>query len=190
MKYPLPDAIILPAGQISEEFLRLDITSMHQALNWVHALPYGRNKDRADYRLVLQEKRGTCSTKHALLVALAGEQKIQLVLKFVVIKLDATIDPRVTPFLDKLEIDYLPEAHCIVSYNDIDFDLTFPHLTPFPNTDNVLAHYVIEPEDIGEKKLNMHKQYLKGWIQDKTNLSFEKLWATREEWIHYLSANN
>jgi hypothetical protein len=39
-----------------------------------HELRYGRNADRADFRLVLSEGRGICSTKHALLAAVAFEQ--------------------------------------------------------------------------------------------------------------------
>jgi hypothetical protein len=45
------------------------ITTFQQALEYIHRLPYGRNADRADYRLVLKEGKGTCSTRQALLKA-------------------------------------------------------------------------------------------------------------------------
>ena len=38
------------------------------------ALPYGRIADRNKFWLVLEEGRGTCTTKHALLAELAREQ--------------------------------------------------------------------------------------------------------------------
>jgi hypothetical protein len=41
---------------------------------YIQALPYGRNMHPIDLLIVLTEKRGTCSTKHALLRRLAIEQ--------------------------------------------------------------------------------------------------------------------
>lgn len=52
---------------ISNLFLTLSITTFREALKYVHELPYGRNNNRTDYLLVISEKCGTCSTKHALI---------------------------------------------------------------------------------------------------------------------------
>ncbi|MGI6128050.1 MAG: hypothetical protein ACOYEF_14125 [Planifilum sp.] len=51
---------------------------MASAAAYIRRLPYGCNTDRGDFRRVLREGKGTCSTKHALLVRLAQEQGIPL----------------------------------------------------------------------------------------------------------------
>lgn len=60
---------ITPTGEVSREFLTHGLVHFRQAAQFVKQLPYGRNTDRSDYRLVLSEGRGTCSTKHALLAS-------------------------------------------------------------------------------------------------------------------------
>ncbi len=61
----LPDIPLQPAGQIVADFIARGITDFRAAGRYLHHLPYGRNADRSDFRLVLPEGRGTCSTKHA-----------------------------------------------------------------------------------------------------------------------------
>ncbi|WP_246941221.1 hypothetical protein [Bacillus pinisoli] len=69
-----PNFKIAPLGSISKSFLDLGLTHFQQVAQYIGGLPYGRNADRADYTLVLNESKGTCSTKHALLSALCLEQ--------------------------------------------------------------------------------------------------------------------
>src|SRR5262245_37335349 len=76
----LPEHPLAVAGPESEAFLRAGCKTYRSAARTLHALPYGRNSDREDFRLVLIEQRGTCSTKHALLAALALEQQLDVAL--------------------------------------------------------------------------------------------------------------
>lgn len=46
-------------------------------LQGVQNIPFGRNRSRADFSLVLKENRGTCSTKHALIKEIADLNKIE-----------------------------------------------------------------------------------------------------------------
>lgn len=46
---------------ISSHFLALNIITFHQALNYVHRLPYRRNRDRVDYLSILKK-----SAEHAV----------------------------------------------------------------------------------------------------------------------------
>lgn len=69
---------IADRGEISREFLDRGLADMAVAVEYVRRLPYGRNTNRGDFRLVLREMKGTCSTKHALLACLAQEQGIPL----------------------------------------------------------------------------------------------------------------
>src|SRR5580692_6589030 len=72
----LPDGILRTATPISDGFRQVGCNSYRSAARYLCELPYGRNSDRSDFRLVLPEGRGTCSTKHALLAALAIEQHL------------------------------------------------------------------------------------------------------------------
>lgn len=67
----LPKNGLPNVGPVSKAFLEHGIESFFEAARTLHAIPYGRNSDRGDYSLVLPENRGTCSTKHGLLVSLA-----------------------------------------------------------------------------------------------------------------------
>jgi hypothetical protein len=79
---PLPDFPLDPQLPLGGRFAALGLRRFHAAAEYVWRLPYGRTTDRADYTAVLTERRGTCSTKHALLAATAREhaQPLQLVL--------------------------------------------------------------------------------------------------------------
>ena len=46
-------------------FLDMKIKSFHSACEYVWQLPYGRTTEPYDYKLVLLEGRGTCSSKPA-----------------------------------------------------------------------------------------------------------------------------
>jgi hypothetical protein len=60
----LPDFPLSEHEPLAQGFLALGLRSFVDAARYVWQLPYGRNSNRADFRLVLPEGRGTCSTKH------------------------------------------------------------------------------------------------------------------------------
>ena len=76
----LPQLSLKPVGPVSAEFIGRDISDFRAAGRYLQALRYGRTVNRADFRAVLREGKGTCSTKHALLAALAHEQDLPVVL--------------------------------------------------------------------------------------------------------------
>lgn len=47
----------------------------NELLYHVRQLPYGRNKSRTDFSLVISEAKGTCSSKHAFLKSIADENE-------------------------------------------------------------------------------------------------------------------
>ena len=51
------------------------IESWNELTEFIKILPYGRNKNRTDFGLVLSEQKGTCSSKHALLKLVIKIQK-------------------------------------------------------------------------------------------------------------------
>ena len=76
----LPEIPLQSAGPVTAEVVAFGIRDFRAAGRFLHHLPYGRNTDRANFRLVLSEGLGTCSTKHALLAELAREQQLPIVL--------------------------------------------------------------------------------------------------------------
>ena len=52
------------------------IETWNELTEFIKTLPYGRNKNRTDFGLVISEKKGTCSSKHALLKSIADLNNI------------------------------------------------------------------------------------------------------------------
>ena len=104
----LPDAPLAAAGPDSEAIRRIGCATFRGAARWLHELPYGRNTDRAEFRLVLAEHRGTCSTKHALLAAVAAEQDLPVSLTIGIYDMSEANTPRVGRVLAAHGLD-IPE---------------------------------------------------------------------------------
>src|SRR4051812_26756301 len=95
----LPSTPLHEAGEISAQFLARQLTDFQRAARSLQALPYRRTTNRADYRLVLSEQRGTCSTKHALLAALAAEQQLPVSLTLGLYEMSEANTPGVSAVL-------------------------------------------------------------------------------------------
>ena len=121
---PLPDFSLESQKGSSGQFVALGIESYRAAADYVWRLPYGRNSDRSDYRLVLKENRGTCSTKHALLANLAQEHEHPVELLLGIYGMNEHNTPGVGSVLRKYGLDFVPEAHCYLSYLGERVDLT------------------------------------------------------------------
>ena len=186
----LPDASIRAQGPNSAAFLELGYDSFRGAAQYLHQLPYGRNADRADYRLVLHEKRGTCSTKHALLAGVALEQGLPVSLMIGIYDMNDANTPGVGNVLAAHELESIPEAHCYLSYAGRLVDITRSDATPKSPIAHFHNEWTIEPFQIGAHKLALHQQYLRDWLSEHRHpkLTFEALWSIREECIQALSA--
>src|SRR5215813_2060548 len=112
----LPANPLKPAGQSTADFVVRGITDFRSAGRYLHQLPYGRNSNRADFRLVLPEGRGTCSTKHALLAELACEQNLPIVLTLGIYEMHEWNTPGTGKVLDQYGLSFIPEAHCYLTY--------------------------------------------------------------------------
>ncbi len=89
----LPAAPIKQSGAISACFLAHGLRDYRDAARFVSELPYGRNSARTATCEVLTEGHGTCSTKHALLAALAAEQQIPVALMLGTYEMNAVNTP-------------------------------------------------------------------------------------------------
>ncbi len=161
------------------------IDNFSDLLTFVHKLPYGRNAERSDLSLVLQEEKGTCSSKHAFLKKVAEENEfthVKLVLGFY--KMNNQNTPGIGNGINKAGLTYIPEAHCYLSINGQRLDLTKEGADIRKIENDILEEQFIHAEDVIVKKVTLHKAFLKNWIQDQDlNFSFEQIWELREQCI-------
>ncbi len=186
----LPEVPLQLAAPIADEFIARGITDFRATGRYLHHLPYGRNSDRSDFRLVLPEGRGTCSTKHALLAELAREQNLPLVLTLGIYEMHERNTPGVGVVLDRHGLPYIPEAHCYVRYAGTRIDITRSGAEPTEPIDRFLAEEAIVPAQIGDYKVQFHQRFLRSWLSNTDmvgNLSFAEIWKIREECIAALA---
>lgn len=120
----LPDKEITTLGILSEKFLELGIKSFKEACYYVHNLEYGYNSDYDDKMILFKEKKGTCTTKHAVIAGLAEELGIPLFKYVGVYKFTEDISNGVDKILKKYGVPYAPMVHCFLVYENHRFDLT------------------------------------------------------------------
>jgi len=66
-------------GPVTRLFRAAGVNDFAGAARHVLKLPYGRIADRSKFWLVLEEGRGTCTTKHATLAELAREHQLDTI---------------------------------------------------------------------------------------------------------------
>ena len=120
----LPDAEIILVGDLSKKFLELGIHSFKEACFYVHKIDYGYNSNYEDRMIFFKEKKGSCTSKHAVIAGLAEELGLPLYKHVCVYKFTEEITEGVQKILDKYNVPYIPMVHCFLVYNDYKFDLT------------------------------------------------------------------
>ena len=185
-----PDFDIKSMGQISKEFTDRNIVTFKQASLFIKQLAYGRNAEKNNLATVFTDNCGTCSTKHALLKRLADENEFEKVKLIVgLFKMNKKNTPQVSSTLQKYNLEYIPEAHCYLKFEDQIIDLTKLNSKPTDFLDELIEEIEIIPEQITDFKVNYHKNYLASWLDKnkQINLSLNDLWKIREECIQKLS---
>jgi len=183
----LPDRALADAGEITRAFVSAGANDFRAAARYVHALPYGRNSSRTDPQIVMRERRGTCSTKHALLARLAVEQRFEIALVIGIYRMSERNTPGVGRVLAANGLEYLPEAHCYLRYraNRIDVTREIAGVSAEPIA-RFLHEEEISPEQIGDYKVALHQRWIREWIASPDaprRLGFDELWKIREACI-------
>lgn len=182
-----PAVRIEARGDVSTRVRELGIVDLRKAVRFVRNLPYGRPADPENPLAVLDERVGTCSTKHALLARLCAEQDVTDVrLTLGVYEMDGRNTPGVGPVLDAHGLDAIPEAHCYFRYGGSRFDFTRSSSDGAP-IERFLHEETIDPAQIGDYKERVHRAFLAEW-SESLDRDPEGLWAIREECIAALSA--
>ena len=113
----------------------------------------------------MRERRGTCSTKHALLARLAVEQRFEIALVIGIYRMSERNTPGVGRVLAANGLEYLPEAHCYLRYraNRIDVTREIAGVSAEPIA-RFLHEEEISPEQIGDYKVALHQRWIREWI--------------------------
>lgn len=173
---------------ISKKFQELGITSFSEAMNFIKNLPYGRNSSKNDLKLVLEEDKGTCSSKHALLKELAIEnQHDEVKLMLGIFKMNGNNTPKIKNTLVQNNLNYIPEAHNYLKINNKIYDCTSKNSSEINFVDDLILKIEIQPNQISDFKIQFHKEFLKNWIEDRP-FTLEDIWTIRERCIADLSS--
>lgn len=177
-------------GLISGLFLSKGISSFDLATKFIQQLPYGRNSNKYNLTTIFIDQCGTCSTKHAVLKALANENEFfDLSLMIGIYKMNESNTPPVKKVLSQFNLEYIPEAHCYLKYKDSILDYTKISKKPFEFLPDLMEEHEISPEQITDYKVNYHKQFLSNWLVENPQPAFtpDEMWAIREKCIRALS---
>lgn len=120
----LPEASIVESGVISARFLRLGIDRFIGACRYVHRLPYGYNSKRDDLLILFKEGMGTCTTKHAVIAALARELNLPVFKNIGIYAMTEEIVSGTREILEEFDLPYVPMTHCFLACHDFRVDLT------------------------------------------------------------------
>ena len=164
------------------------LTTWKGVLHYVRDLPYGRNKERTNFSLVITEGKGTCSSKHAFLKSMADENDFSVKLILCLYKMTEINTPGIGTALTENEITYIPEAHCYLKVDDERMDLTNASADLSRIDSDIIQEIEITPDQVGEFKVEFHKSYLRNWIlENDLDFSFKEIWEIREQCIANLS---
>lgn len=164
------------------------IKSWDDLITYVQYLPYGRNENRYDFSLVLKEGKGTCSSKHALLKAIANANNVKGVkLILGMYKMNQGNTPKIGDTISKHGLDHIPEAHCYLKLNNCTVDITTPNHQFEKLAADIIEEIEIEPDQVNTFKVDYHQAFLKKWMQESNiSMSFDELWHIREQCIQKL----
>jgi len=177
-------------GPLTSLFRGVGIKDFAEAARYLLALPYGRIGDRSKVWLVLEEGRGTCTTKHALLAELAREQEIEVQLKLGIYEMSERNTPGVGRVLSSYGLEYIPEAHCYLCGESGRIDVTGVAAGAEP-IDHFLHEESITVDQIGAYKNDLHRRFLRDWITRTDAVrgrNLDDVWRIREACIAALGA--
>jgi hypothetical protein len=177
----LPNFPLNSTGSVlSEACTAQGFQTYHDLAQYIRALPYGRTSEPENLVSVLTEHRGTCSLKHALLAAIAQELKQPIELTMGIYKMHSGNTPAISHLLQERGIEFIPEAHCYLTYNGERFDFTRATQSITPK-ERFTHECSLIPSNVAAEKKRKHQEYLQKWLKESgLSLSFQELWQLRE----------
>ena len=176
----------LNSGEFSLLFRANGIETFHGACTFVRNIPFGRISQINDFKLVLTENRGNCSSKHAILAKIA-EENLQTEIELIagIFLMNEITHPVLKDFFRDKTYKSIPEMYCYLRYAKNRYDYTSEiDRMAFIET-KMVREQRIEPHQVGDWKKVLHQDYLQKWLNRNAELqiSLEDLWQAREECI-------
>ncbi len=153
----------------------------------VRSLPYGRPRDSDHILAVFKEERGTYSSKHRYLAALAhecGHTEVQLM--FGLYAMSENNAPGVGAVLDAAGIAAIPEAHCYLMCGERRFDYTGLPSGGASLFESLLEERAISPCELPAAKSAYHRGAVADWARGR-GIDPDSAWALREKCIELLA---
>lgn len=168
---------------LKADFDGLGITDFGSAEAYVRALPYGRV---ATFDRVLADGRGTCSTKHACLVAVAPSFGVAAELVLAGFEMSEANTPGAGRALAAAGLTSVLELHCLMRVEGALRDVT--GLGPGVERPEYLWMTPLPLADLDSKPAR-HRAALAKWLRaSQIDLSLEDAWRVREACIADLAA--
>jgi thiol-disulfide isomerase/thioredoxin len=175
---------------ISQQFLQRNIFNFEQAIYFMKQMPYGRNSNKNDLTILFAENCGTCSSKHALLKQLAIENNFaEIKLMVGLFKMNETNASEVAATLLQNHLEFIPEAHCYLRFDDEIIDATKANSQASDFVADLIEEIEIQPNQITNFKVEFHKNYLQKWLNENKEIKFslDEIWNVREQCIKDLT---
>jgi hypothetical protein len=181
------DVPLFCAGPLTTEFARRGLTTFAAAAEYVRKIPYGRHPPSDSVLMPLHAHRGTCSSKHRLLAALACELgRTDIVLMLGLYEMSERNTPGVGVVLADAGLKAIPEAHCYLMHGATRLDYTgLPAgiASPF---DSLIDERPIRPELLPTIKEPFHRSALRHWALS-LGINPKRAWDVRERCIEHLA---
>jgi len=187
-----PDKIITSSGIVSRRFLDFEITGFAEACRYVHQLPYGYNSDRDDLMILFKEKMGSCTTKHAVIAALAAELVFPIVKAIGIYGMTEEIVSGTDRILNKYSLPYLPMVHCFLVYEDCRVDLSEGNRNGKNRSiEHFLYTQIVEPNISARNEYRLYRQALNDSVlkrDEMRGVQLKRILQAREEGIELLKS--
>ena len=188
-----PDKRITEDGPVSKEFVDLGITSLQEACRYVHELPYGYNSNSDDLMILFKEKKGTCTTKHAVIGTLAQELALPVHKNVGIYAMTEEIVSGTTTLLDEFHLPYIPMLHCFLVYENFRVDLTEGNRNGKNRSiEEFLYVQQVAPNISTKDEYLLYRKALKDVVLKRSELSgvdLKRILRVREEGLKLLKAN-
>jgi len=119
-----PNVTLHAQGPVSARFLEQGLETFYEACHWTKNLPYGSNSNTEDSLILFAEECGTCTTKHGAIARLAQEHNLPIHKHLGFYRLNDEIVTGVNALLQPYGLDFIPQIHCFLVYENCRVDLT------------------------------------------------------------------
>ena len=188
-----PDKRIAENGPVSKVFIGLGITSLQAACRYVHELPYGYNSNSDDLMILFKEKKGTCTTKHAVIGTLAQELALPVHKNVGIYAMTEEIVSGTNALLAEFQLPYIPMLHCFLVYENFRVDLTEGNRNGKNRSiEEFLYAQQVAPNISTKDEYLLYRKALKDVVLKRSELlgvDLKRILHIREEGLKLLKAN-